>query len=115
LNFCFIFTTTKNHISATVIVSICGAKMRHSKTMDNCERIYDLLRQNRTMQIKKIAKKLKIDDGTVYRHLEHLSLQGKVYYDKGMAFLKETTISKPGSIERYFQWRGSPEGKNVRF
>ena len=83
----------------------CDAKMTHHKRMDNCERILELLQQNRTMQIKKIAKKLKIDDGTVYRHLEHLSNQQKVYYDKGVAYLKEIGIIEPGSAEAYFNLR----------
>jgi len=91
----------------------CDAKLIHHKRMDNCKRILEFLQQNRTpIQIKKIAKKLKIDDGTVYRHVASLELQGKVYFERGKGFVSlKKEPSQYGSPERYFQWRG----QEVRF
>ena len=83
--------------------------------MDNCERILALLQQNRMpIQISKIAEKLGIDQGTVYRHLRSLDLQGKAHYERGIAYL-EREAAAPGSAEAYFGWRASPEGGNNRF
>lgn len=92
--------------------------MPHGKNMDNCEKILQLVRKNRTgVSIKKIASALKIDDGTVYRHIAEM--QNQIRLDRGIAFLidQKQPFRKPSLVEaaeRYYQFRGSREGGGVR-
>jgi hypothetical protein len=63
--------------------------------MDNCERILELVQKNRNgIKIEKIAKKIGIDDSTVYRRLGTPRLQNSIRVDRGVAFPIETSSVK---------------------
>lgn len=59
--------------------------MPHGKSMDNREKILQLVRKSRNgISVKKIARALKIDDGTVYKHLANM--QNQIRLDRGIVF-----------------------------
>jgi predicted DNA-binding transcriptional regulator len=86
--------------------------------MENSGRVLTLLQQNRKgIPINTIAKRLRIDRSTVYRHLESLYLRGKVTYKDGIAYptIEETEPPWVAEAVKYFQWRATPKGGDNRF